>query len=371
MTDSENYFEEIVQKMNYIIDKVCQLDRRLVAVEKSLEQIHNFNYIDSGRKITEAMETPTITKVDLSESELIEVYNHDFQELASNAIKVSVTLDSLLTGNNDVVLLEKTKNASYWILVAQDDTHWLLPKGNLRINTYNYKTVESLFKCNAYQAYASSKFTLNQLAKVELTPNGQQWILVERGVLQFITTDFEEPEEVEVKNFDEITFDDSDSDITLEELNPIFQHPQVHQEVIFSAIELLISAYNVERNLFSTIYPVIEVLETEDSINRRLFDNIDNRQVVFIEVRLGHYWIVTLERVSYLVPKLNIIINSDNLEIVQALFECQDYQDEHSDTFTLIKPAKVSPVFEGQNWVLLTSVEKWILVERGVLQFTY
>ncbi|BAY26365.1 hypothetical protein NIES2100_61790 [Calothrix sp. NIES-2100] len=364
-------FEEILQKFNYIFDKVSELERRLVFLENSVGKINKPTVIDSGIKVTEAMEIPTINKVNFSQNELVEIYNSDFQQLTPYVIKVSVTEDSLSQQNFHKILLEKRRNANYWIIVTQEDDYYLLPKGNLNIDRYNYQTIESLFQCHGYQPDVYNKFILNQPAIVELTSNGQQWMLAQRGALQFTTTVLDGSEVVDIKNLDENPADNSNTKGQLEASSSVFQNISIYPEERLRSPEeiLLVNDYNQKRNLFASIYSVIEVRESEESINREFFIKTENK-IQLVQVRLGHYWIVTAEPTIYLFPKLNIIINRETLEIVQPLFECQNYQDEHSHTFTLIKPAKVSPLFPGQNGILLTSVERWILVERGVLGFT-
>jgi hypothetical protein len=347
-------FEEIVQKLNYILDKVSELERRLVAVEKSLQKINNPTLIDSGTKVTEAMETPKINKADFSKTELVEIYNHDLQQLTPYVIKVSVTEDSLSQQNYHQVLLEKRKNANYWLIVTTDDDLYLLPKGNLKIDQYNYHTIESLFQCHGYEPDVYNKFILNQAAIVTPSSNGEQWILTKKGELQFIPTDLDGAEVGDIKNLDENT----SQNLSIYQEQPLLPPEEIR----------LIADYNQRRNLFASIYSVIEVRESEESINREFFINTENK-IKLLKVNLGHYWIVTAEPTSYLFPKSNIIINRETLDIVQPIFECQNYQDDNFHTFTLIKPAKVSPLFPRQSEVLLTSVEQWILVAPGVLQF--
>jgi Mg2+ and Co2+ transporter CorA len=123
--------------------------------------------------------------VSLSESELIEVYNHVPKVLSRKAIKVSVTADSLHKKHHEPIVLEKVKNGNYWLVTAEDGSDCLLPKSNLKINTHEYPTVQSLFQLNGYQPENGSQFTLTKPAKVSLTPSGEKWQLEDVGILDF------------------------------------------------------------------------------------------------------------------------------------------------------------------------------------------
>ena len=72
-----------------------------------------------------------------------------------------------------------------WVMVTEKGDYWLLPKVNFRINSFNKDTVKSLFKFNGSLSEDAREFILVELAKVSLTPGGDQWQLEERGVLDF------------------------------------------------------------------------------------------------------------------------------------------------------------------------------------------
>ncbi|MFB2770957.1 hypothetical protein ACE1AT_16945 [Pelatocladus sp. BLCC-F211] len=129
MTDSENNFnnfEELEQKLNFLIDTVYQLERRLSKVEKLLSNKNNSSDSESVT-VTDSLNIPDIPKTKLSEAEILEIYNNNCHALANNAVKVAVTQESLI--NKDILFLEKTKpkTASYWILATEDAQYWLLP----------------------------------------------------------------------------------------------------------------------------------------------------------------------------------------------------------------------------------------------------
>ncbi|MCZ2202681.1 MAG: hypothetical protein O1I87_12165 [Cylindrospermopsis raciborskii PAMP2012] len=72
----------------------------------------------------------------------------------------------------------------------------------------------------------------------------------------------------------------------------------------------------------------------------------------------GNYWIINYGDMDYLVPKPTMKVNNHNYNTMSRLFNCLEYDPNSSKSFTLINPAKVSPIGE-----------KWQLVEEGELQF--
>ena len=136
-------------------------------------------------RVTKTLETLPRGWISLSEDELIEAYNYAPRVLLRKAIKVSKIDFKGRRSSNSGVLLGEERNGNYWVMVTEKGDYWLLPKVNFRINSFNKDTVKSLFKFNGSLSEDAREFILVELAKVSLTPGGDQWQLEERGVLDF------------------------------------------------------------------------------------------------------------------------------------------------------------------------------------------
>ncbi|ABG50541.1 hypothetical protein Tery_1183 [Trichodesmium erythraeum IMS101] len=136
-------------------------------------------------RVTKTLETLPRGWISLSEDELIEAYNYAPRVLSRKAIKVSKIDFRGWRYSNSEVLLGEERNGNYWVMVTEKGCYWLLPKANFRINSFNKDTVKSLFKFNGSLSEDAREFILVKLAKVSLTPGGDQWRLEERGVLDF------------------------------------------------------------------------------------------------------------------------------------------------------------------------------------------
>ncbi|PSB04291.1 hypothetical protein C7B64_04790 [Merismopedia glauca CCAP 1448/3] len=83
---------------------------------------------------------------------------------------------------NQLAILENKRGGSYWI-IKEDSIDYMLPKQNLKINEYNYSTVEVLFECRNYDANYSD-YKLVKPARVQMVSGGT-WQLQERGIIEF------------------------------------------------------------------------------------------------------------------------------------------------------------------------------------------
>ncbi|MFB2804972.1 hypothetical protein [Microcystis sp. BLCC-F209] len=102
----------------------------------------------------------------------------------------------------------------------------------------------------------------------------------------------------------------------------------------------------------------IEVSPTEESLaNRRMGGS---EPIVLENKRRGYYEVYLNGNYHCLVPSQNFRINQNNYKSVEDLFECQNYDPNYSDSYTVIRPAVVYPLAGGQTWQLQ---------QRGVLRF--
>jgi outer membrane murein-binding lipoprotein Lpp len=125
-----------------------------------------------------------------------------------------------------------------------------------------------------------------------------------------------------------------------------------------SKIQLFVIAYNQDKKF------ILKRIVSKVTISLENFENIifGNRayNVTLNEAVDGNYWIIDYLGVFYLVPKEDLKIERDKLNVLLALFAfdpVKDYKDNAN--FQLIQPAKVSQL----------SSEQWKLEERGLLKF--
>ncbi|MBD2199435.1 MULTISPECIES: hypothetical protein [Calothrix] len=123
-----------------------------------------------------------------SVNELITIYNQNRNSLSKYSTEVSETEESInqrRLGSHQAAILEKVSKGkgSYWI-INKEGLDYLVPKGSIKINEFNYKTVESLFDCQGYQPNISSDFVLLKPAQVT-SISQQMWQIVDYGVLRF------------------------------------------------------------------------------------------------------------------------------------------------------------------------------------------
>jgi hypothetical protein len=108
----------------------------------------------------------------------------------------------------------------------------------------------------------------------------------------------------------------------------------------------------------SSSHSPIEVSPTEESLANRLRGN--SEPIVLENKRRGHYEVYFDGNYHCLVPSQHFRINQNNYKSVEDLFECQNYDPNYFDHYTVIHPAVVFPLAGGQTWQLQ---------QRGILRF--
>ena len=346
--------------------------------------------------------------INLSITDLLEIYHFAPKVLLRCANKVSVKEESLQKLNQEPVILVKVRNGNYWVIATEDiNYYWLLPKINLRVNSFEYQSVQCLFECQGYQPDIINHFTLKQPARVSFT--GKEWRLEEKGILEFSQTNSSK----ELKSEDDTQEEFQQSQAGLEELRSQLTQAKSEREqlrlhisqmenkrkewqdyliTIISDLEHRLAQLDstkskenpnnqsLKSKIPTTRPPVptnsttvnivdvynqnpaslssdIEVLETTESIeNRRL--GVSQRPVIEkVRKNQGNYWVVNVEGIYYLVPKAKLRVTEHTFSTLNILFDCHDYRDDYTK-FTLIKPAEVSK--SGDNWELK---------EKGILEF--
>lgn len=126
-------------------------------------------------------EVTQMTKLNFAIAEIVDIYNFLPKVLAPKVVKVAVQASQ---SSSDRPSLAEQKNGNYWIVLVEAN-YWLLPQSGLRINQFNLATVKSLFDCQGYELSEHGEFVLLEAAQVSGMPNGKEWRLEKKGVINF------------------------------------------------------------------------------------------------------------------------------------------------------------------------------------------
>ena len=171
--------------MDELIKRIENLERKFNILEQSLENKTHTSGVPGARQVTGAFEPKKNVKLNITQTELVNIYRDSSQILANIAIRASLTAESYRQKTSGVIYLEPTGNGNYWIVPTLDGNYWLVPKDNIFINTPVMKTLQTMFDCKEYQERRTKEFILNKPGKLSVTPNGKQWKLEELGELYF------------------------------------------------------------------------------------------------------------------------------------------------------------------------------------------
>ncbi|PSB04281.1 hypothetical protein [Merismopedia glauca] len=327
----EAWCQNTNQSINSLTTKVGEIQTKVAQLQeysRNNQRLNSVTQINAPTPTSSSVKPTEFRQVNLSqalsweEANLVSKYNNN-PNIFTNKIEVSETKesnDNRHGGSNQSPILEISRRGNYWI-ISESDFYYLVPNPNLKLNEFNYKTVEAFFKYHNYPKDFSQKLRLFKPAQVSPLPGGEKWELIQPGVIQATTkTEYNE---------DEFLF---------------YIPPYYH----------LLNVYN--RNPHTLLGKAIEVRETEDSINIRRLSG--DSSATLERQNGGSYWIIKEENTDYVLLKKNFKINDYNHFTVEVLFECRNYYSNYSD-YKLVKPATVQMISGGT----------WQLQERGVLEF--
>jgi hypothetical protein len=134
---------------------------------------------------------------------------------------------------------------------------------------------------------------------------------------------------------------------------------QTHKSHLTQQHQQIISEYYSSPNEFTNRYhPKIATI-TKDNIN----NNWGNEQKIIIltEADRGNYWIFDIDNTSYLVPFIGKYFNPHNYQILNTIFDCNNYTSDYQN-MQLLAAAIVT--IEGT-----INPQTWRLQEQGKLLF--
>ncbi|WP_013325745.1 hypothetical protein [Gloeothece verrucosa] len=181
----------MTQKVEYLMRAIYFVETKLGELETSLLEIKNRSSssnhdLPNAARVTGFLQQAKVNKVELSESQLIEVYNEIPQLLSAYAVKVALTPESFREPTEGNIFLEESETGNYWIIRTGNEIHLLVPKVSLKFDIYKLKTVQHLFSFQGEVKSQNSEFFLMSPAKVSWLSNGKQWKLEDKGELYLL-----------------------------------------------------------------------------------------------------------------------------------------------------------------------------------------
>lgn len=206
--DSKPFTTSINRENNQPIDTVAQQNKQ--KIDSQTDNIKYSSIFSSQTKIddwqdsewtnpiiadtntpnneSEILSETHISFLSAEEQYLVDCYNNEPQKLSNYMIAVSEPESSIKARRYDAktpAFFAQQGQSMYSIILAESKQYYLFPKIRLKINQHSIDSVESAFECRNFQAGIIQKYQLVQPAKVEKLPNGEQWQLQARGILEF------------------------------------------------------------------------------------------------------------------------------------------------------------------------------------------
>ncbi|MDJ0581742.1 hypothetical protein [Crocosphaera sp.] len=288
----QNAINKQIKKIEKTVTSTEQkLVNRIETVETKISRIGN-NQTTQTNEYKTVFYSQKTGSIQTSQSSNSNTNNYSANSIPNDVIEVSETEKSASDrrlGKSKTVILEKKRRGNY-LVYADSGYECLVPSKNLRVNQYNYKTIQGLFECNNYNPNYSNDFQVVQPAILNSISSGETWVLQQRGILEFSNT-----------------------------------------------------STSVSSN-------AIKVSETKLSQeNRRLGKSQD---VILEKNRRGNYLVYKEGSYEYLVPSENLRINEFNYKTFEVLFEINNFNASNYANFKILQPAVVNSLSGDQKWQL-------------------
>ena len=191
----ETWCQNTNQSINSLTTKVGEIQTNVAQLQdysRNNQRLNSVTQINAptpaSRSVTptESSEVNVSQSLTWEESNLVSKYNNN-PNIFTNKIEVAETKesnDNRRSGSNQAPILETSRRANYWIII-ESGFYYLVPSPNLKLNQFNYKTVEAFFKCHNYREDSSQNVRLFKPAQVSALPGQEKWELIQPGVIQF------------------------------------------------------------------------------------------------------------------------------------------------------------------------------------------
>lgn len=338
--------DEQEESIELLLEKVSLIEKNIEELIKSLAKGSYPLKLAKSIQVTESLSPVQIVPVELTKSQLIEIYNEIPTVLSSYVIPVTLTANSYRNLNSAEIILETTVKGNYWAITTLEDKqhkYWLVPNSNLKLNIHKLKTINSLFRLTGNYESSTSEYILQEPAILTLLPNNKQWKLLQPGVLFF--SENLKPASSQLK-------------VSQSETNK--PTPKIDEQTLFTltvletTVEKLNNKLNyleIQSNNFHKNYQKEreEWLAEKQSLNKQLQQTVDSQSQLFNLINqddLTKYLnsksqdekiLSTLSSLQTIVEKLNNKIN--HLENQANVFH-ENYQKEKPEWFAEKKVLK-------------------------------
>jgi hypothetical protein len=166
------------QEVESIYHKFQQIDKKLQDLEKANQRI-----IVTGGK-----SQPQPKPINISEEELINIYNYTPQILGEYATPVSITADTYREKTVGNIYLESTINGYYWVILREENNekfYYLVPNGDRNLKLYRLQNqLNSLFIIQGQVESNQNNLSIEKFANLQILPSGYSWQLLDKGIIK-------------------------------------------------------------------------------------------------------------------------------------------------------------------------------------------
>ena len=163
--------------LNDIVHRIEEIENHLLMLA---DRVQNDSVMVTG-----AWKVPKIIPTNISELEIIKVYNDVPKVLFKNSIVTELTEESYREDNRDQsIILEFDQYGKYWLIVSDENNVFVLPAMDIKLHIYKLKSIAKVFDFQGTPSMENHCLLIKP-AKVQSLPSGREWKLEQKGILEF------------------------------------------------------------------------------------------------------------------------------------------------------------------------------------------
>ncbi|MBR8828144.1 MAG: hypothetical protein DSM107014_09650 [Gomphosphaeria aponina SAG 52.96 = DSM 107014] len=126
-----------------------EISERFSQLEKKIEEIIESKNNKLGVEVTGGLNNEKIKSINITQEQLVKIYNEVPQIFSEYAHPVSLTPDTYREKTWGEIYLESAPNGKYWLIATEWDNklnYWLVPNGNTKFKLHRLLSIKKLFE---------------------------------------------------------------------------------------------------------------------------------------------------------------------------------------------------------------------------------
>ncbi len=358
--------------MNNSESDIQQITKYVQNLEKRVKKLESKDAIIL-QTVAKDIQPKSLT---LSLEKLIDIYNDVPSILEEYVAPVSLTAKSWRSHSDNQIIVEKTHQGNYWVILLEnfnEKKYYLLPNQGKKLKISRLTSIEKLFKIQGEKDLNNDNYTIIKPVLLNIMTSGQEWEIVEKGILYLGKTS---PTQRLTQELEKLTENQEKMPSSLQALLNVLERLNKNNSELNIKLNYLekriqklepeevkwVELYRLEPEKFATLAGGNTKLKLSEITVNKLLES--STKDIYLEADSGgQYLLKQGEKGLYLFPDPLGIFDKNSLILTRLanLFITHGEIPIASlgKDLKVIKPAKLSKINKNQ----------WSLLESGEINF--